>query len=52
MIPAYVAVKTKEGRELVDALICGFERSAIDKSVPRQSLETFKILRSRLGILK
>lgn len=46
------AVKTKEGRELVDALICGFERSAIDKSIPGQTLETFKTLRFRLGILK
>jgi hypothetical protein len=44
------AIKTKKGKELVDALICNFERSAIDKPMPGQTLETFKRLRSRLGL--
>jgi hypothetical protein len=44
------AVKSKEGSELVDALICGLEQSAIDTPTPGKTLETLKTLRSRLGI--
>ena len=45
------AIKTKKGKALVDALICDFERSAIDRPIHGQTSETFKKLRIRLGLL-
>lgn len=46
------AIKTKKGKALVDALICDFERSAIDRPIHGQTIETFKAPRIRLGLLQ
>lgn len=44
------AIKTKEGRSMVDALITDFERSSEINPIPGQTLETFQKLRDRLGL--
>lgn len=44
------AIKSKDGRAMVDALISDFERSAEQKPMPGQTIETFQKLRERLGL--
>ncbi|MGZ3745948.1 MAG: hypothetical protein ACXWRE_01360, partial [Pseudobdellovibrionaceae bacterium] len=44
------AVKTKDGRAMVDALLTQFERSAERTPMPGQTVETFQKLRERLGL--
>ncbi len=44
------AIKSKDGRARVDALITQFERTVKQRSVPGQTIETFQKLRERLGL--
>ena len=44
------AIKTSDGRAMVDALITQFERHAEQRPLPGQTLETFQKLRERLGL--
>jgi hypothetical protein len=44
------AVKTKEGREKLDALLTQFERDAAARPMIGQTLETIKQVRARLGM--
>jgi hypothetical protein len=44
------AIKTKDGKEMVDALITQFERHAERRPMPGQTVETFQRLRERLGL--
>lgn len=44
------AIKTKEGRLMVDALLTDFERSAERRPMPGQTIETFHKIRDRLGL--
>ncbi len=44
------AVKTKEGREKLDALLTQFERDAAARPMIGQNVETIKEIRSRLGM--
>jgi hypothetical protein len=44
------AVKTPDGQAMVDALLTQFERSAEQRPMPGQTVETFQNLRERLGL--
>ena len=44
------AVKTKDGREILDSLLTQFKRDATDQPQIGQTRETFVNLRARLGL--
>jgi hypothetical protein len=44
------AVKTKEGREKLDALLTQFERDATARPMLGQTVETIRSVRARLGL--
>ncbi len=44
------AIKSKDGRAAVDALLTQFERDAKQRSLPGQTVDTFRNLRERLGL--
>lgn len=44
------AAKTRDGREMLQALLTQFERHALDRPQPGVTLETFKSIRNKLGI--
>lgn len=44
------AVKTKDGREMLDALLTQFERDAATRPMVGQTVETIKEVRARLGM--
>lgn len=46
------AAKTKNGRELLEALLVQFEREAVARPQPGITFETFKIIRAKLGVEK
>ena len=45
------AVKTKDGRDILESLLTQFERDAKERPMVGQSVETFKGIRTRLGLL-
>jgi hypothetical protein len=44
------AVKTKDGREMVNSLLTQFERDVLDRPVIGQTVEVFRSIRNKLGI--
>lgn len=44
------AAKSKEGREMLHALLTQFERSAVDRPQPGVTVQTFKKIREQLGL--
>ena len=45
------AAKTKDGKEMLHALLTQFEREAVNRPQPGVTVQTFKKIRERLGLL-